>query len=170
MADFVLDPSRYYGHTPGPWMVGISSGWKCVRAQSYSGPIIAGPQGLNNEKNWDLLADAPAILAEAIALRAQKDGAYLERNTCVAAMAKMALALGWKAVRTKTAIEGWSEDWHGVVYIQFPDFQASWHFHDSQAYLFEFLPEEPTAWDGHTTEQKYENLKAYANGEQEHED
>ena len=118
-----------------------------------------------------VIDDAPdasePILAEALALRAQKDGAYLERNTCVAVMARMAMMLGYRAVRTKTAIEGWSEDWHGVVYIQFPDFQASWHFHDSQAGLFEFLQEEPMAWDGHTTEQKYENLKAYAKGEQE---
>ena len=74
-------------------------------------------------------------------------------------MAKMALALGWRVVRTKTAIEGWSEDWHGCVYIEFPTFQASWHFHDFQAYLFDNLPEEPNLWDGHTTEEKYANLR-----------
>lgn len=98
-----------------------------------------------------------AALAE---MEARKDAAYLERNQVVAALAKAALLLGWPVAITRTAIEGWSEDWHGCVYITLPTGQSSWHFHDSQAYLFDGLPRADVKWDGHTTEQKYERLAA----------
>lgn len=93
-------------------------------------------------------------------VREQKDGAYLERNRCVALIARMALALGLKAGVAKTAIEGWSEDWHGCVYIDLPEGQASWHYHDSQAFLFDGLPTYAGAWDGHSTPEKYERVAA----------
>lgn len=126
----------------------------------------------NKKRDW--LIDALVLGGKALEakearikeLEDQKDGAYLERNTCVATMARMALMLGYKAVRTKTAIEGWSEDWHGCIYIEFPTFQSSWHFHDSQAHLFEFVPEEGNQWDGHTTEEKYRNLREWIKGGQ----
>lgn len=91
-------------------------------------------------------------------LRERKDCAYLERNRLVAVVARMALAAGYAVVRTRTAIEGWSEDWHGCVYIVLPCGQASWHYHDSQAFLFADLPTGEMEYDGHTTEQKYERL------------
>lgn len=86
-------------------------------------------------------------------MRARKDAAYLERNQVVAALAKC-----FPSGISKTAIEGWSEDWNGCVYIDLPTGQASWHFHDSHAYLFAGLPEYKKAWDGHTTEEKYATL------------
>lgn len=95
-------------------------------------------------------------------LRVAKDGAYLERNRCVALIARMAIAQGLRAGIARTAIEGWSEDWHGCVYIDLPTGQCSWHFHDSHAHLFEDLPPYLGSWDGHTTPEKYERVaKAY---------
>jgi len=88
-------------------------------------------------------------------MRARKDAAYLERNQVVAALAKC-----FPSGIAKTAIEGWSEDWHGCVYIDLPTGQASWHFHDSHAYLFDGLPPYTGTWDGHDTPEKYRRLAA----------
>lgn len=90
-------------------------------------------------------------------MEARKDAAYLERNQVVAALAKC-----FPSGIAKTAIEGWSEDWHGCVYIDLPTGQASWHFHDSQAYLFADLPAYTGKWDGHTTEEKYRRVSMLA--------
>ena len=96
-----------------------------------------------------------ALTAERDAFTATKDGAYLERNQLVALLSKV-----FPAGKKQTAIEGWSEDWHGCVYIDLPTGQASWHYHDSQAYLFDHLPEYQGVWDGHTTDEKYERIAA----------
>ncbi|HYE20126.1 MAG TPA: hypothetical protein VEA69_16890 [Tepidisphaeraceae bacterium] len=110
----------------------------------------------------DALAASEARIAEAErerdGLREQKDGAYAERNQCVALIARLALANGWKAGTAKTAIEGWSDDWHGCVYIELPTGQVSWHFHDSQAWMFADLPPYAGAWDGHDTPEKYRRV------------
>lgn len=92
------------------------------------------------------------------AAEAAKDGAYLERNQCVALIARMAHALGYWAGTAKTAIEGWSEDWHGCVYIDLPAGQVSWHYHDTQSYLFDWLPPYCADWDGHDTPEKYRRV------------
>lgn len=86
-------------------------------------------------------------------MEARKDAAYLERNQVVAALAKC-----FPSGTARTAIEGWSDDWHSCVYIDLPTGQASWHYHDSHAYLFKDLPPYSGEWDGHTTERKYERL------------
>lgn len=85
--------------------------------------------------------------------KARKDGAYLERNRVVAALAQC-----FPAGVAKTAIEGWDEEWHGCVYIDLPTGQVSWHYHDSHAYLFEGLPSYMQPWDGHDTEEKYRRV------------
>lgn len=78
----------------------------------------------------------------------------------VALVARMAVAMGLPVAVTKTAIEGWSEDWHGCIYIGLPTGQVSWHFHDSQAHLFDGLPQRAEAWDGHDTPEKYRRVDA----------
>ena len=83
------------------------------------------------------------------------DAAYKERNQLVAL-----LSTCFPSGKAKTAIEGWDESWHGCVYIEFPWGQASWHYHDSDAWMFEHLPPYKGQWDGHTTEQKYEAIAA----------
>jgi len=93
-------------------------------------------------------------------MEARKDAAYLERNQVVAALAKC-----FSSGVARTAIEGWSEDWHGCVYIDLPTGQASWHFHDSHAHLFTGLPPYTKPWDGHSTEEKYGRLSALAQAE-----
>lgn len=83
------------------------------------------------------------------------DAAYKERNQLVAL-----LSTCFPSGKAKTAIEGWDEAWHGCVYIDFPWGQASWHYHDSDAWMFEHLPQYNGTWDGHTTEQKYAAIAA----------
>lgn len=97
-----------------------------------------------------------AVVEQALEdMEARKDAAYLERNQVVAALAKC-----FPSGVAKTAIEGWSEDWHGCVYINLPTGQVSWHFHDSQAYLFKGLPAYSGKWDGHDTDEKYRRVAA----------
>jgi hypothetical protein len=88
-------------------------------------------------------------------MRLRKDAAYEERNKVVAALARL-----FPSGIAKTAIEGWSEDWHGCVYIDLPTGQVSWHFHNSQAHLFDGLPAYTKPWDGHDTPEKYRRLAA----------
>jgi len=91
----------------------------------------------------------------AAAEREAKDAAYKERNQLVAL-----LSTCFPAGKAKTAIEGWDEAWHGCVYIDFPWGQASWHYHDSDAWMFEHLPQYLGEWDGHTTQEKYDAIAA----------
>ena len=100
-------------------------------------------------------AECDGLRRDLADMEARKDAAYLERNQVVAALAK-----AFPSGVARTAIEGWSEDWHGCVYIDLPTGQASWHFHDSQAYLFDGLPPYTKPWDGHSTEEKYRRLAA----------
>lgn len=98
--------------------------------------------------------------AEIKRLETTKDGAYEERNMCIAFIARTARELGYPVGRARTAIEGWSEDWHGIVYIDLPTGQVSWHYHDSHAWMFARLPEYIGKWDGHDTPEKYRRLLA----------
>lgn len=93
-----------------------------------------------------------ALLAN---MERRKDAAYEERNRVVAALARC-----FPSGVGRTAIEGWSDDWHGCVYIDLPTGQVSWHFHDSHAHLFAGFPPYTGQWDGHTTEEKYERVAA----------
>ncbi len=86
-------------------------------------------------------------------MEARKDAAYEERNRVVAALARL-----FPSGIARTAIEGWSDDWHGCVYIDTPEGQLSWHFHDSQAHLFDGLPPYAGKWDGHSTDEKYQRV------------
>lgn len=88
-------------------------------------------------------------------METRKDSAYFERNQVVAGLAKC-----FPSGVARTAIEGWSEDWHGCVYINLPTGQVSWHFHDSQAHLFDGLPQYNGKWDGHDTPEKYRRVAA----------
>lgn len=134
-------------HTPGHCPDKAANGGVCPHHNLHCAWPKCEPQ-----------TSAPDLAAEVEALKRQKDGAYEERNRVVAALARAAVSLGWKVAVTRTAIEGWSEDWHGCIYIETPAGQVSWHFHDSHAYLFADLPLGEVAWDGHTTPEKYERL------------
>jgi hypothetical protein len=121
---------------------------------------IAALLDLNSEGKWHFDNTAhfikrardliPALAAEHDAQQLAKDAAYLERNKLVALLASV-----FPSGKKRTEIRGWSDDWHGCVYIDFPWGQASWHYHDSQEHLFSHLQAYEGEWDGHTTDQKY---------------
>lgn len=111
-------------------------------------------------KEWQTLAHGAALECEQQKARAQAaetklESAYSERNKLVAFLAHC-----YPAAIARTAIEGWDPEWHWCVYINTPAGQMSWHYHDSDAHLFDDLPLFSGQWDGHTTEQKYDRLRA----------
>ncbi len=89
------------------------------------------------------------------AITAEKDEAYRQRNVLVAALARL-----FPSGIRKTSIAAWSEDWHGCVYIDLPAGQISYHYHDSQAHLFDGLPPYEKHWDGHDKETVEKRLAA----------
>lgn len=95
-------------------------------------------------------------------LRTRKDGAYTERNKCVALIAKMATALGLKVglAQHDPNDKSWDEEWRTIIFIDLPSGQVSWHFHDSHKWLLEGLPIYEGIWDGHSTDVKYERVLA----------
>jgi hypothetical protein len=110
------------------------------------------------ETDWDFDPRLYTEAADALeALQAELDASYEERNKVVAALARL-----FPSGIVKTAITGWSEDWHGCVYIDLPTGQVSWHYHDSHASLFEGLPPFAGQWDGHDTPEKYRRLASLA--------
>jgi hypothetical protein len=102
--------------------------------------------------------DRKNALARVKELEAAKYGAYLERNQCVALIARMAHKLGCVTGQTEMAIEGWDPEWNGLVFVELPTGQASWHFHKSQKGLFIDIPYRKFEWDGHTTKEKYQRV------------
>ncbi len=108
-------------------------------------------------RNNDTAKHLCAIAGDAIErLQADKDVAYRERNQVVAALASF-----FPAGIARTDVPGWDPEWHGCVYIDLPSGQVSWHYHDSEAHLFAHLPPYARAWDGHSTDEKYERLAAF---------
>jgi len=83
----------------------------------------------------------------------EKDEAYRQRNHLVAALASM-----FPAGVRKTNLPGWDAEWHGCVYIDLPNGQISYHYHDREAHLFAALPAYEKAWDGHDKETVHARL------------
>lgn len=107
-------------------------------------------------------ADAEPFVQSPLAEKGEKDEAYRQRNVLVAALARL-----YPSGTRRTNIEGWSEDWHGCVYIDLPAGQISYHYHDSQAYLFAALPAYEKPWDGSGKEQVEARLWALSHTEQQ---
>ena len=85
--------------------------------------------------------------------KVEVDAAYQERNRLVALLARL-----YPSGLKRTDIPGWDPEWHGCVYIDLPTGQASWHYHDRDAHLFDGLPPYQGEWDGHSTEEKYDRV------------
>ena len=100
--------------------------------------------------------------AEVERLREVKDGAYAERNQLVALAAFYASSLGRRAFQPviRTRIEIGKTIGGNVVVIELPTGQATWHIHDSELPLFDFLERGSYVWDGHTTDAKYARVRA----------
>jgi hypothetical protein len=83
----------------------------------------------------------------------ETDTAYWERNRLVRFLASL-----YPSGTKRTAIPDWKPEWCNCVYIDTPEGQLSWHYHDREGALFADLPPYPGEWDGHTTEEKYMRL------------
>lgn len=98
------------------------------------------------------------------------DAVYRERNRVVCMLATLALVMceygkiegpnpKWGAGIGKHPDDpAWNPEWRTIVFVDTPLGQMSWHMHDSDAALFAHLPAYTGAWDGHTTEDKYERM------------
>lgn len=82
------------------------------------------------------------------------DDAYTERNRLVAFLARL-----FPSGRRQTEIEGWDPEWNGCCFIDTPEGQLSWHYHDREAHLFAALPLYDKPWDGHSTPEKYARIE-----------
>ncbi len=100
----------------------------------------------------------------------QKNQAYAERNKILSAFAwtlyrrqlKNCLGIVIGLAKHPENDKDWEHDWRNILVIETPEGQMTWHFHDSEMYLFRYFPPFPNyKWDGHTTEQKYERLLKY---------
>lgn len=87
------------------------------------------------------------------ALAKEKNQAYLERNYMVSALARV-----YRSGIRDTDIEGWNPEWNGCVYIDLPTGQISFHYHSSQAFLFEKLPPWTERWDGHDKNEVFDRI------------
>lgn len=106
--------------------------------------------------------NARALIAaarDAERLRAEKDGAYAERNKLVALLA----GLFPSSIERHVGAE-WEDDWRNVVIIDLPTGQVSWHVHDSEMpLLFAHVPRgQGRKWDGHSNAEKYARVAALA--------
>lgn len=100
--------------------------------------------------------------AEVERLRSEKDGAYSERNRCVAVIAWLAVRLAYRVWLGQHPDDpSWDPEWRTIVFVELPTGQVSWHIHDSERHLFEGVANSSTKpWDGHTTAEKYERCAA----------
>lgn len=84
---------------------------------------------------------------------------YAERGQLAALLARMALKLGWRAGVRQDLADDVKPDWRTVLFVDLPTGQASWHFHDSERHLLAGLPDYADAWDGHSTDAKWERVR-----------
>jgi hypothetical protein len=147
-----------------------NSGWK-----NYEGKPCPSWSDLGNpvRSHWCAVALAvlDASLSGASNFQIAIDGAYAERNKCIAAIAHLARARGWSVGLGEHQDEpgkAWDSEWRTVVFIDLPSGQVSWHIHDSQRPLFAGLSvyaparergDDAPQWDGHSTEEKYARLE-----------
>ena len=92
-----------------------------------------------------------------------KDQAYTERNKLVAYLSTLrnsGILNAYLARHPENDLE-WDDDWRWIVAFDTSEGQMSWHIHNSEFPLFRHLKViKNYAWDGHTTEEKYNRLKA----------
>jgi len=108
-----------------------------------------------------------SLMAEVAEMRAQRDAAYGERDQVVALAAALAARSGhqaWLGLHDPSD-ETWDHEWRHIVFIQLrTGAQLSWHIADDELAMFEGLPDRgvDAGWDGHTTEDKYAAMRAFA--------
>jgi hypothetical protein len=127
-------------------------------------PCFCGAEAID-EHDDECPAGARPEIAKALlaAYAAGQAAPYSERNHVVALLARL-----FPSGIRNTDIPGWDAEWHGCVYIDLPSGQISYHYHDSEAHLFDGLPPYTQDWDGHDKAAVHERLKqacSYAAGQ-----
>lgn len=129
------------------------------RAPKLSDPETAAPEAPPVDLAHALEVTQAALLEATKA----KDAAYAERNRVLAALTKCVRALNYPTWLGKhpESDAAWDPEWRTIVFMLCPLGQMSWHIHDSEVAMFDGCERAGDAWDGHTTEQKYERLKGW---------
>lgn len=88
-------------------------------------------------------------------LKAEKHGAYSERNQLVAVLSKL-----WPSHWADHPADDltWDDEWRTIICIHSPVGQLTWHVKEDERWRFAHLSREAAHWDGHTTEEKYARL------------
>lgn len=84
----------------------------------------------------------------------EKNDVYRERAYLVATLASK-----FPSGIRKTEIEGWDPEWHNCVFIDLPSGQISYHYHDSEGWMFQWLPDYTRPYDGHDKETVHARLR-----------
>lgn len=130
-------------------------------------------------KERDLCVALAAHLADAISREAalQVDGYWAHSKQAELETLKEIRKsyFAWLGKHEDKPGEEWDEDWKNIVFIRIPQGQLSWHIHDSEVSLFNRLfvasgsetgtPDHVEPWDGHTTEEKYERIRRFCEGD-----
>lgn len=97
--------------------------------------------------------------------KAEKDAIYKERNLCVALIADLARSLAVPVWIAEHQGKEFDPEWRNVLFVDLPGVgQISWHVHESELKHFRYIPRNSVkAYDGHTTEEKYNRIKEYVN-------
>jgi hypothetical protein len=144
---------------------GLDTGWAVLDEGCGTRQRVVA-SNLRREDAEDIVqhkVDSEALQVVKASANAAKDTAYSERNMLVAALARTALHLGWRAGIRRHEPDPdptWEEDWKNVVIIDLPTGQVSWHYRDGERGLFDELPPYAGIWDGHDTPTKYLRLAA----------
>lgn len=85
---------------------------------------------------------------KAASMENRLDRAYSERAYVAAAMARMAIMLGFEAGTAKDGNENATDEWRVVLCVDTPAGQVSWHIHPDDQWVLEGLPEYKKPWDG----------------------
>jgi hypothetical protein len=99
-----------------------------------------------------------SLLAEHNDLRKRLDCAYSERAKCVAALGRMYEDKGYRVVLDLNPDDGARLAGFGIIYIDGPHGQMSWHIAEKDLKLFGGFVFGKMEWDGHSTEEKYARL------------
>jgi hypothetical protein len=103
------------------------------------------------QENWCTFKKERATLITS------RDNIYNERNKLVQFLTK--IYPSYRALHPDTEV--WEDDWRNIIVVETPEGQLSWHIHDSETILFNYLPLKGNyKWDGHTMEEKYKRLSA----------
>lgn len=102
--------------------------------------------------------EVPTLAATADILEDMKDSAYAERNRLLVGFCALAIAMGFNACLMDHEGADWDDDWRTIVCIELPTGQVTWHIHDSEVPLFQFLSRTENHWDGHDTQEKYQRV------------